>query len=147
MHAELLPIGTIETPYKTLDQCPSNISPNGPPCTLHLFDEFTLGLMGLESGQYIQVLYWLGEGKRDKLVQVSHLSGKETGTFALRSPHRPNPIGSATCRIEAIEGAAITVNGLDCLNGTMIIDIKPAIMREVPELHSSVDRDVSVSPF
>ena len=53
------------------------------------------------------------------------------GTFALRSPHRPNPIGAAIVKIETIERERVFVKGLDCLNGTHLLDIKPAIMHEL----------------
>jgi tRNA (Thr-GGU) A37 N-methylase len=56
--------------------------------------------------------------------------GKMSGTFSLRSPHRPNPIGAATLPIEKIEKGIVTVKGLDCLDGTSLIDIKPAILQE-----------------
>jgi tRNA (Thr-GGU) A37 N-methylase len=53
------------------------------------------------------------------------------GTFALRSPHRPNSIAAAVLRIEIIDSGSVSVRGLDCLNGTRLLDIKPAIMREL----------------
>ena len=53
------------------------------------------------------------------------------GTFALRSPHRPNPIAVAVLPIVAIDSGSVSVRGLDCLNGTHLLDIKPAIMHEL----------------
>jgi tRNA (Thr-GGU) A37 N-methylase len=52
------------------------------------------------------------------------------GTFALRSPHRPNPIAAAVLPIEAIDGNRVAVRGLDCLDGTSLLDIKPAVRSE-----------------
>ncbi|GAL31788.1 uncharacterized conserved protein [Vibrio maritimus] len=52
------------------------------------------------------------------------------GTFALRTPHRPNPIGAAVVPIIALKGNVIIVRGLDCLTGTALLDIKPAIYKE-----------------
>ncbi len=52
-------------------------------------------------------------------------SGKTTGTLALRSPVRPNPIASAIVELVAVNGGVVEVRGLDCLDGTPLIDIKP----------------------
>jgi tRNA-Thr(GGU) m(6)t(6)A37 methyltransferase TsaA len=73
------------------------------------------------------VLYWLDEADRDALLQQPKDGGEERGVFALRSPHRPNPIGAATVKIERIADGCIQVRGLDCLDETPLLDIKPAI--------------------
>jgi tRNA (Thr-GGU) A37 N-methylase len=87
--------------------------------------------LGLEAGREILVLYWLEQADRTKLRQNPAHIGKLTGTFALRSPHRPNPIGAAIAKIEGIIGNTVTVRGLDCLDGTSLIDIKPIMAREL----------------
>ena len=81
--------------------------------------------MGLEAGRKILVLYWLEDADRNRLLQNPPHIGKLKGTFALRSPHRPNPIGAAVVEIEAVSGNAIDVRGLDCVDGTPLVDIKP----------------------
>ncbi|MBC7006055.1 SAM-dependent methyltransferase [Photobacterium sp. BZF1] len=137
MKAELTFIGTISTPYKALQDCPKNIDPNGPECQIVLNPDYQAGLHGLEKGQNILVLYWLGDSKvrsepEGQVVNLQHgRGGAMKGTFALRSPVRPNPIGAAVLPIEVIEKGVVTVRGLDCLNGTRLIDIKPAIYQEV----------------
>lgn len=139
----LVLIGKIETPYVLLEECPNNIQPDGPSCRIVLHEQYCDGLSGLEVGQSVLVLYWLGdsqwgshrlgEHKNHYTDCVSQLGlGNEVkGVFALRSPYRPNPIGAAVVAITAIEKDSITVNGLDCLNGTALLDIKPAIYHEV----------------
>jgi tRNA (Thr-GGU) A37 N-methylase len=62
---------------------------------------------------------------RNLLVQVPRTYGRGRGTFALRSPARPNPIAISAARLIAIEGGSLKVQGLDCLDGTPLIDIKP----------------------
>ncbi|PMG88344.1 tRNA-Thr(GGU) m(6)t(6)A37 methyltransferase TsaA [Vibrio breoganii] len=124
-------IGEIQTPYTSLNECPNNIQPQGPDCQILLSEEFEQGLDGLQVGTNILILYWLADAERDQMIQSSR-SGNSKGVFALRSPHRPNPIGAAVLPIKAIEGNKITVKGLDCLNGTPLLDIKPAIYREGP---------------
>ncbi len=120
-------IGKISTPWRTIEECPRNVDSAGPPCTLELDPGFEEGLRGLEAGDDILVLYWLDRGDRERLLQEQRGSGPVRGVFALRSPHRPNPIGAAVVRIESVEGRNVHVRGLDCLDGTALLDIKPAI--------------------
>ncbi|CAH0529297.1 tRNA (N6-threonylcarbamoyladenosine(37)-N6)-methyltransferase TrmO [Vibrio hippocampi] len=129
MTATLNFIGKISTPYTSVEACPNNIQAQGPTCRITLFEEFKPGLSGLAVGDNILVLYWLADAQRDQVVQVSR-GGDRKGTFALRSPHRPNPIGAAVLPITAIDNGVISVRGLDCLDNTPLIDIKPAIYRE-----------------
>jgi tRNA-Thr(GGU) m(6)t(6)A37 methyltransferase TsaA len=130
MDAGLVFIGTIETPYQRIEDCPRNIDPAGPPCRLRLDERFAPGLFGLEAGREILILYWLGDGDRQTLRLHSRKSGEYAGVFALRTPNRPNPIGAAVLPIESIDGASVTVRGLDCVSGTALLDIKPAIQVE-----------------
>lgn len=129
--AHLSYIGNIATPYHSTEECPNNISADGPLCEITLYETFRQGLQGLSKGDYILVLYWLAEADRDKIQQYSARQDSLTGTFALRSPHRPNPIGAAVLVIEDIYDATVVVRGIDCLNNTQLIDIKPAILKEV----------------
>ena len=133
MTAELLIIGHIETPYHDLAACPRNIDPSGPECRLILGPDYVDGLLGLEAGQTILILYWLEGGDRQRLRQHSRRTGEYAGVFALRSPHRPNPIGAAVLPIVRVETNTVVVRGLDCLDGTALLDIKPAIQAECPD--------------
>jgi tRNA (Thr-GGU) A37 N-methylase len=65
------------------------------------------------------------EARRDLVRQVPGYLGRPRGTFALRSPVRPNPIALACVEIVAVEGATLTVLGVDCVDGTPLVDIKP----------------------
>ncbi|OCH64164.1 tRNA (N6-threonylcarbamoyladenosine(37)-N6)-methyltransferase TrmO [Vibrio splendidus] len=131
MFAELKFIGRITTPYHSVSECPNNIQPdNGPLCEIKLDDVYQQGLLGLNRGDHILILYWLEGAKRDELIQRWDEETPTKGTFALRSPHRPNPIGAAVLPIEQIENGTVTVRGLDCLNNTPLLDIKPAIYKE-----------------
>jgi tRNA-Thr(GGU) m(6)t(6)A37 methyltransferase TsaA len=131
MNAALKFIGRIKTPYKTLEDCPRNIDPTGPLCKLVINKNMKDGVTGLIPGQKILVLYWFEDVDRSSYQQESRKKGKRLGVFALRSPHRPNPIGAAVVRIESIENMQIFVKGLDCLDGTPLLDIKPAILDEL----------------
>lgn len=133
MKATLKFIGHIKTPYKSMEECPNNINPNGPLCQLVINKDLKDGLLGLTVGQNILILYWFENANRNLYQQKSQGIGELTGTFALRSPNRPNPIGVAVLPIERIEDESVFVKGLDCLNGTPLLDIKPAILDECPQ--------------
>ncbi len=120
-------VGRIRTPYKKLKDCPRNISGAGPECAIEIHKPFRKALMGLQEGDRIQIFYWLDRAKRDLLIQQATGSGKITGSFALRSPHRPNPIGVAEVEITMVEKTLIYVTGVDCLDKTPLLDIKPVM--------------------
>jgi len=125
MDKRLTFIGEIRTPYETLDQCPRNVQPDGPLCRLVLDNNFKEGLEGLLPGQQILILYWFDGVDRTLTRQPARGTGAPMGTFALRSPHRPNPIGAAVLIIEDIDETQVMVRGLDCLDRTPLLDIKP----------------------
>jgi len=125
-------IGRIETPYATPADCPYAVNPGGPECRIVVDPGFAAGLTGLEVGARILVLYWLDRANRAKPLVGERRSGNVAGVFAARTPHRPNPIGAAVVAIEAVRGAVLTVRGLDCVSGTPLLDIKPAMRAEAP---------------
>ena len=118
-------IGTIRTPFATRDSCPRQGKTDGPECRLVLDPLWQPALAGLEAFEMIEVLYWLDQSRRDLVTQSPRNDGTTTGTFSLRSPVRPNPIGTSLVKLERIEGSEVVVRGLDCLDGTPLIDIKP----------------------
>lgn len=130
MTATLEYIGRIRTEYQTLQECPRNIDPQGPVCQLVVEQDYSAGMTGLVVGQTILVLYWFEQVDRTALLQKRQDTGHECGVFTLRSPHRPNPIAAAVVKIEGIETNTILVRGMDCLDGTPLLDIKPALVNE-----------------
>ncbi len=86
------------------------------------------GLTGVEPGQKLMVIFHFHRSPGYALLQ--HPRGDETrprrGVFALRSPRRPNPIGVTMVDLVAIDGNVLRVRGLDALNGTPVLDLKPA---------------------
>ena len=123
---QMTAIGKINTPYSSLADCPRNIGQTKDECHIVISDKFLTGLDGLHPGDSIQILYWLDQSNFTDLIQTSRKSGERKGVFALRTPHRPNPIGSAVLKIESVTDTGLTVRGLDCLDGTPLLDIKPA---------------------
>jgi tRNA-Thr(GGU) m(6)t(6)A37 methyltransferase TsaA len=118
-------IGRIRTPWLTRDVCPKRGDPEGPLCRIEVDPRWTRALEGLADHPRIQVLYWMHKSRRDLAVQAPLRTGKISGTFALRSPVRPNPIASSEVDLVAVEGTTVVVRGLDCLDGTPLIDLKP----------------------
>lgn len=123
--AGLLFIGRIRTPWTDRLACPRQGRRDGPICRIELFDPWAGGLDGLDAFDAVEVLYWLDRSRRDLLRQSPKRDGATRGTFALRSPVRPNPIGTAVATLVGIEGGTVLVRGLDCLDGTPLIDLKP----------------------
>jgi tRNA-Thr(GGU) m(6)t(6)A37 methyltransferase TsaA len=117
-------IGTIHTPWKSRRECPKRGSPDGPVCSIVLDERWRQALTGLDGHKRIQVLYWMHRGRRDLVLQTP-FKRPTMGTFALRSPARPNPIASSLVELVAIEDATLRVRGLDCLDGTPLLDLKP----------------------
>ena len=118
-------IGTIHTPWRTRAECPKRGSLDGPVCSVVVDERWRGALTGLASHKRIQVLYWMHRARRDLVTQTPFSSGQTTGTFALRSPVRPNPIASSIVELMAIDGTILRVRGLDCLDGTPLLDLKP----------------------
>jgi len=118
-------IGIIRTPWTSRADCPRQGRPDGPLCRIEVAEPWVPGLDGIEAYERIEVLYWLHEARRDLVRQSPADDGTTRGTFSLRSPVRPNPIGSSIVTLVEREGAVLTVRGLDCLDGTPLLDLKP----------------------
>jgi len=127
-------IGRIRTPWMRRDDCPKNARGSDASCTIELDPRYAAALEGVAGCTHLVVLYFMDQARRDLLVQAPR-HGERRGTFALRSPVRPNPIAMSVVRLLHIDGTRLSVVGLDCLDGTPLIDIKPyfASVDSVPE--------------
>ena len=123
--ASLYFIGRIRTPWRRREDCPKNARESDAICTIDLDPRFAPGLKGVETCTHVAVLYWMDQARRDLILQKPRHYGEQRGTFALRSPARPNPIALSVARLIRIEGSRLEVVGLDCLDGTPLLDIKP----------------------
>ncbi len=123
--AGLVFIGVIRTPFASRDECPRQGTPGGPICRIEIHDPWKPALKGLDRYQRVEVLYWMHQARRDLLQQSPKSNGETSGTFALRSPVRPNPIATSLCELVAVEEGALMVRGLDCVDGTPLLDLKP----------------------
>ncbi len=128
MHIDLDPIGVIRSPY--LYSAPYQpLESDEDDFRIVLNPELTDGLHKLGRFRYIYVIYFMHQGFADSRMQVSPpwAKGVEVGVFASRSPNRPNRIGLSIVRILRIDANTIWTSGLDALDGTPVLDIKPYI--------------------
>lgn len=124
-------IGTIRSPFKDKFGTPRQSQIAKKTISKIVFDKKIAPheiLEGLEAGTYIWILFWFHLNNSKKPIRKVHpprLRGKTMGVLATRSPHRPNPIGLSLGKITAIEKNSITVEGLDLVDKTPVIDVKP----------------------
>jgi tRNA-Thr(GGU) m(6)t(6)A37 methyltransferase TsaA len=134
-------IGRIRTPWKQRSDCPKNARGSDAVCTIEFDPRYAAGLDGVAGCSHLIVLYFMHQARRDLLVQAPRHHPEPRGTFSVRSPVRPNPIAMSVVRLVQVDGTTLSVVGLDCLDGTPLIDIKPyfASVDAVPE--AVIDRN------
>jgi tRNA-Thr(GGU) m(6)t(6)A37 methyltransferase TsaA len=118
-------IGRIRTPWARREDCPKNSGESQAVCTIEVDARYAEGLRDVETVSHLIVLYFMDEAPRDILLQAPSHYKKPHGAFALRSPARPNPIAHSVVRLLRVEGTRLAVIGLDCRDGTPLLDIKP----------------------
>jgi tRNA-Thr(GGU) m(6)t(6)A37 methyltransferase TsaA len=94
-------------------------------CTIEVDPRWEQALPGVETCSHLIVLYWMDRARRDLAVQMPTKAEAGRPTFSVRSPVRPNPIALSVVELRKVEGTRLEVVGLDCLDGTPLIDIKP----------------------
>jgi len=123
--AGLIYIGRIHTPWTSRMECPRQGRPDGPTCRIEIFEPWVAGLSDVSLYDRLELLYWLDQSRRDLVLQSPRSDGSTRGVFSIRSPVRPNPIATSIVQFGRIEGNSLYVRGLDCLDGTPLLDIKP----------------------
>ena len=128
-------IGRIRTPWRKRQDCPKNARGSDAVCTIALDSRYAQGLVGVSACTHLIVLYFMDRARRDLMVQAPRHHSEPRGTFSVRSPVRPNPIAMSVVKLLRVEGTTLSVVGLDCLDGTPLIDIKPyfASVDSVPD--------------
>lgn len=124
-NAGLYFIGRIATPWRSRTECPKNSAASDALCTIDVDPRYADGLKDLDTASHVIVLYWMDRAPRHLVLQKPRHDGETRGVFALRSPARPNPIALSVAELIAIDGPRLTVRGLDCLDGTPLLDLKP----------------------
>lgn len=124
------PIGIVRSPFLERVQAPRQASTaRDARGRIELFDgqHFDHAIEDLDSWNFIWILFWfhLNAGWRPKVLPPR--SERRRGVFATRSPHRPNPIGMSVVKLEGVAGLTLHVSGIDMLDGTPVLDIKPYV--------------------
>jgi tRNA-Thr(GGU) m(6)t(6)A37 methyltransferase TsaA len=118
-------IGRIRTPWTRREDCPKNSGESQDVCTIEVDARYAEGLRDIETVSHLIVLYFMDEARRDILLQAPSHYRTPHGAFALRSPMRPNPIAHSVARLLGVDGTRLEVIGLDCRDGTPLLDLKP----------------------
>ena len=128
-------IGRIGTPWKKRSECPKNARGSDAECTVDVEARYAAALEGVAGCSHLVLLYFMHQARRDLVMQAPRHHTAPRGTFSVRSPVRPNPIAMSVVRLVRIEETKLAVIGLDCLDGTPLIDIKPyfASVDSVPD--------------
>ena len=122
------PIGLLRTPFKNIAEMP--IQPAGARGTvgsIELRTDLVEGLRDLDGFSHIIVLYHFHRTANIALTVTPFLDAQPHGLFATRAPSRPNPLGLSVLRLLKIDGATLEVEGVDMLDETPVIDIKPYV--------------------
>jgi len=121
------PIGYIRSPFKDRDHAPKFYTESGDTlATLELLPEYQDGLLGIEPGMELMMLFAFHKSDRHDLQVHKRGTGSLTGVFATRSSRRPNGIGVSIIKVVSIDGTLLTFRGVDMLDGTPVLDLKIA---------------------
>jgi tRNA-Thr(GGU) m(6)t(6)A37 methyltransferase TsaA len=129
------PVGVVRSIYKNPEDLPPPVFAS-PRFFEHvkgeivIFDEFAPAVADLEGFSYLIVLFAFHRAGGFKLKTVPPGESRSRGIFATRSPHRPNPIGMSVVRLLGRDGPVLNVAGLDMIDGTPVLDIKPYTRRD-----------------
>jgi tRNA (adenine37-N6)-methyltransferase len=121
------PVGIIHSPYTEKDKTPIQASRSLAIGQVEIYPEFADGLNDIEALSHIYLLYAFHESQGYKLQVKPFLDNQEHGIFATRYPYRPNPIGLSVVKLLSCENNILTVEGVDVLDGTPLLDIKPYV--------------------
>jgi tRNA-Thr(GGU) m(6)t(6)A37 methyltransferase TsaA len=126
---ELVQIGTVTSPLKERADAPKQADEGAPEAWLEFDARVADGLDGIAAGDELLVLTWLDRAARDvlRVRRRRDPANPLTGVFNTRSPDRPNPIGLHRVKVLAVDGLRLRVSALEALDGTPILDVKPAL--------------------
>ncbi|HIE37810.1 MAG TPA: tRNA (N6-threonylcarbamoyladenosine(37)-N6)-methyltransferase TrmO [Anaerolineales bacterium] len=121
------PIGVIHSPFQEKRETPIQAAFSKAEGTVEVAPEYAAGLKDLEGFSHIILLYWFHQSEGPRLTVRPFLDREERGLFATRYPARPNPIGISVVELLGREGNRLRVRGVDVLDGTPLLDIKPFV--------------------
>jgi tRNA-Thr(GGU) m(6)t(6)A37 methyltransferase TsaA len=123
------PIGRVESPLTSTADAPRQGDEGAPDAYVIVNSDVQAGLNGIAVGDEIMVLTWLHEADRTvlRVHPRGDLSRPEAGVFSTRASSRPNPIGLHRVRVLGLDGVRVHVSGLEAIEGTPVVDIKPVL--------------------
>lgn len=131
---QLKEIGIVHNAYKNLTDIPRQGRMSEEISEIEIHPNFSDGLLKIEQNKHLIVLYWAHLAKRDILKTIPPAAKELHGVFASRSPGRPNPLSLCIAELIAREGNTLRVKGIDALDGSSVIDIKPYTKMDVISL-------------
>lgn len=129
MKPEFKPIGYIRSPYKTVESIPIQAFLSDAEGSVEVFEEYEDGLKDIEGFSHIILIYVFHESKGYSLHVKPYLDDEERGLYSTRHPNRPNPIGISIVKLIEREGHILRIKGMDVIDGTPLLDIKPYVPR------------------
>lgn len=121
------PIGTIHSPFPEAAGMPIQGSFSDAEGVIELDPEYEPGLLDIEGFSHVIVVYEFHDGEGYDLQPTPFMEDRPHGVFATRAPRRPNPIGLSVLNLESVSGTSLFVSGVDVLDGTPLLDIKPYV--------------------
>ena len=128
MMFEIRPIGSVRSPYKERKDAPRQGRLSDTVSEIVIDEEYLPGLCDVETQSHLIVLSWFDRADRSRLRATPPHTQIEHGVFATRSPDRPNPVAFSVVDLLGRERNVLRVRGLDALDGTPVVDIKPYSM-------------------
>ncbi len=121
-------IGVVHSPHREAAGTPvQSALATGVTGTVEVLPEYAAGLKDLDGFERIWLVYWCDRARPAELVVTPYRDTVARGVFATRAPSRPNPIGLSCVRLLEVRGNVLSVEGLDVLDGTPLLDIKPYV--------------------
>jgi tRNA (adenine37-N6)-methyltransferase len=128
------PIGFVGSPYKSAGEIPKGLgAQHEAEGVIKILPEFELGLSDIEGFSHLFVIWEFDRSDRFELLGTPPSDNRAHGVFATRSPRRPNPIGLTVVELLRRDGVELQVRGVDMLDGTPVLDIKPYLSGIAPE--------------
>jgi len=122
---ELVPVGVIHSPYREKSEAPNQGRFSEETVELEIYPQFADALKDVEEAEYLIILYWCHQARRDVLQTRTPFGPELRGVFACRSPARPNPIAFCVAKLLEVKGNRLLVRGVDAIDGSPLLDIKP----------------------
>jgi tRNA-Thr(GGU) m(6)t(6)A37 methyltransferase TsaA len=130
----LRPIGHVRSPHATRDEVPKGLgAKHTAEGTIEILPEYAEGLQDIDGFSHLHVIWVFHQSEGWQLVGTNPTDGLEHGVFATRSPRRPNALGLSVVELLGRDGASLRVRGVDMLDGTPVVDLKPYLSSVPPE--------------